>query len=67
MIEDADIDIEALVIDDASMAFAEGGIAEFFCLMMVLQPRGLMTILRLLIQATMFAHGNLRYKVQNWC
>ena len=34
MIEDADIDIEALVIDDASMAFAETE-AEGFCLVMV--------------------------------
>ena len=44
MIEDADIDIEALVIDDASMAFAETEAEGFLLGDGILQPRGLMTV-----------------------
>jgi len=44
MIEDADIDIEALIIDDASMAFAETEAEGFLLGDGILQPRGLMTV-----------------------
>lgn len=44
MIEDADIDIEALIIDDCTMAFAESEGDAFLNGNGVLQPRGLLTV-----------------------
>lgn len=44
MLEDADYDIEALIIDDATMGFAEGESYGFLLGNGVLQPRGLMTV-----------------------
>jgi HK97 family phage major capsid protein len=44
MIEDADIDIEALIIDDCTMAFAESEGDAFMNGNGVLQPRGLLTV-----------------------
>ena len=44
MIEDADLDIESLVIDDSSMAFAEAEGSAFLNGDGILEPRGLMTV-----------------------
>ena len=42
MLEDGDYDIEALIMDDATMGFAEGEAYGFLLGNGVLQPRGLM-------------------------
>lgn len=44
MLEDGDYDIEALIMDDATMGFAEGEAYGFLLGNGVLQPRGLMTV-----------------------
>ena len=44
MLEDADYDIEALILEDATMGFAEGESYGFLLGNGVLQPRGLMTV-----------------------
>ncbi len=44
MIEDADLDIESLIVDDCTMAFAEAEGEGFLLGDGVLQPRGLMTV-----------------------
>lgn len=54
MLEDADYDIEALIIDDATMGFAEGEGYGFLLGDGVLQPRGLMTV------ATAYTGDNVR-------
>ena len=54
MLEDADYDIEALIIDDATMGFAEGEAYGFLLGDGILQPRGLMTV------ATAYTGDNVR-------
>lgn len=54
MLEDADYDIEALIIDDATMGFAEGEGYGFLLGDGILQPRGLMTV------ATAYTGDNVR-------
>lgn len=44
MLEDADYDIEAMIVDDATMGFSEGEAYGFLLGDGVLQPRGLMTV-----------------------
>ena len=54
MLEDADYDIEGMVIADAAMGFAEGEAYGFLLGNGVLQPRGLMTV------ATAYTGDNVR-------
>ena len=66
MLEDADYDIEGMVIADAAQGFAEGEAYGFLLGNGVLQPRGLMTV------ATAYTGDNTRawgtiQKVQNRC